>query len=64
MAGTDRYTLRVVVELDLALDADVTLDAASAVVSDPAHRASGLGRGAGTPRPRMPRAAATPSAGH
>jgi hypothetical protein len=31
------------VELDLALDTDVSLDAASAVVSDPAARASGPG---------------------
>jgi hypothetical protein len=36
------YTLRVVVELDLALDTDVTVDAAHAVVSEPA---------AGTARP-------------
>ncbi len=39
----DRYTLRAVVEPDLALDTDVTRDAASAVVSDPADGAFGSG---------------------
>ena len=64
VAGTDRCTPRAVVELDLALDADVTLDAASAVVSDPADRASGPGSQRWYTEAPEPRAAATPSAGH
>ena len=39
----DRYTLRAVVELDLALDTEVPVDAAHAVVSDLADRAFGPG---------------------
>jgi hypothetical protein len=39
--GPDLYTLRAVVELDLALDTDVTVDAAHAVVTDLADRAFG-----------------------
>ncbi len=39
----DLYTLRAVVELDLALDTDVRVDAAHAVVSDVADRAFGVG---------------------
>ncbi len=39
----DLYTLRAVVELDLALDTDVRVDAAHAVVSDVADRAFGGG---------------------
>jgi hypothetical protein len=42
-AGPDLYTLRAVVELDLALDGGVTVDAAHAVVSDLAARAFGRG---------------------
>ena len=42
-AGPDLYTLRAVVELDLALDTDVTVDAAHAVVSELADRAFGRG---------------------
>jgi hypothetical protein len=41
--GPDLYTLRAVVELDLALDTDVTVDAAHAVVSELADRAFGRG---------------------
>ena len=41
--GPDLYTLRAVVELDLALDTDVTVDAAHGVVSELADRAFGRG---------------------
>ncbi len=41
--ATDLYTLRAVVEPDLALDTDVRVDAAHAVVSDVADRAFGGG---------------------
>ena len=40
--GPDPHTLRAV-ELDLALDTGVTVDAAHAVVSEPADRAFGRG---------------------
>ena len=39
--GPDLYTLRGMIELDLALDTDVTVDAAHAVLSDGAVRAFG-----------------------
>jgi hypothetical protein len=41
--GPDLHTLRAVVELDLALDTDVVVDAAHAVVTDLAERAFGHG---------------------
>ncbi|PWW24613.1 hypothetical protein JD79_03797 [Geodermatophilus normandii] len=41
--GPGPYTLRAVVELDLALEADVRVDAAYAVVTDLAERAFGHG---------------------
>ncbi len=39
--GADLYTLRGMIELDLALDTDVTVDAAHAVLSDGVARAFG-----------------------
>ena len=41
--GPDRYTLRAVAELDAALDGDVAVDAAHAVVGDLAAQAFGPG---------------------
>ena len=53
--GPELHTLRAVVELDLALDSDVAVDAAHAVVSDLADRAFGRGWQRGTARPWPPR---------